>query len=223
MLSSFRKLGWLSLGVILFLVGCGSDSAKLRVMQASPDESSVDVLIDGKSVATNVAYATATKYLTVSSGSRHLQVEPSGSTTVIVDQSLSLSGNSNSTVLVYGLSPSITALDLADDDSAPTSGDFKIRLVNAAPLMGAVDIFVVTPGTNLTDVGPNVTNLTAQAASGYLSFAAGTYEVFFTVPGGISSFIDSGPITFSTGQVRTMVALDGQAGGFTFSTLPDLN
>lgn len=223
MLHRVSKVGWVCLGILGVGLGCGGDHARIRVMQASPDESSVNVLIDGKNVASNVAYATGTGYLTVSSGSRHLQIEPSGSSTFIVDESLSLSGGTNSTVVVSNLLPNITALDLADDNSAPASGDFKIRLVNVAPQMGPADIYVVAPGTNLLSVQPNVSNLAPQSASGYLSLAAGSYEVFFTVPGTASSFIDSGPITFSAGQVRTMVALDGLAGGFTFSTLADLN
>jgi hypothetical protein len=192
-------------------------------MQASPDESSVDVLMDSKSVASNVAYATATGYLTVGSGSRHLQVEPSGASNFIIDETLNLSANADSTVLVTNLAPNIAPLNLADDNSAPASGNFKIRLVNAAPNMGAVDVYVVAPGTDLTTVQPTVSNLASVAASGYTGLTAGTYEVFFTVPGGISAFVDTGPIAFSAGQVRTMVALDGQAGGFTFSTLSDVN
>jgi len=76
----------LSLGVILLSTGCGTSSkSRIRVMNASPDESNLDILVDGKSIATNVAYATATGYLSVSSGSRHLQIEPSGTTTPIID------------------------------------------------------------------------------------------------------------------------------------------
>jgi hypothetical protein len=192
-------------------------------MQASPDESSVDVLVDGKTAASNVAYATATGYLTVGSGSRHLQVEPSGASNFIIDETLSLSAKADSTVLVTNLAPNIAPLNLADDNSAPASGSFKIRLVNAAPNLGPVDVYVVPPGTDLTTVQPTVSSLASVAASGYTSLTAGTYEVFFTVPGGISAFIDAGPIAFAAGQVRTMVALDAQAGGFTFSTLSDVN
>lgn len=216
-------LGCLLLSAAICLPGCGGDHARVRVMQASPDESSVDVLVDGKTAASNVAYATATGYLTVGSGSRHLQVEPSGASNFIIDETLSLSAKADSTVLVTNLAPNIAPLNLADDNSAPASGSFKIRLVNAAPNLGPVDVYVVPPGTDLTTVQPTVSSLASVAASGYTSLTAGTYEVFFTVPGGISAFIDAGPIAFAAGQVRTMVALDAQAGGFTFSTLSDVN
>lgn len=223
MLIGWRNLGWLCLGLLCFSFGCGSDNAKVRVMQASPAESTIDALIDGKTVASNIAYGTASPYVSVSSGSRHLQIEPSGSSTFIIDESISLSSGTNSTVVVSNLASNLTALALSDEKSAPGSGNFKLRLVNVAPTMGPADVFVVAPGTDLTSVSPNVSNLATESASGYLELTAGTYEIFFTVPGSVSSFIDTGSITFSTGQVRTVVALNGLSGGFTFSTLSDLN
>jgi hypothetical protein len=223
MFSGQRRLGMLLFAFTSLWVGCGNDNAKVRIMQASPNESTVDALIDGKSVATNVAYGTASGYISVSSGSRHLQIEPSGSSTVISDESLNFSSGTNSTVILSGLLPTLTTLNLADNRDAPQSGDFQIRLVNVAPAMGAADVYVVAPGTNLLNVSPNVKNLANETASGYLTLAAGTYEIFFTAPNSVSAFIDTGPITFSDGQVRTVVALDAPVGGFTFSTLPDLN
>ncbi len=73
-------LGLLSLGVVLLSLGCGgSNSTKLRVMNAVPDQSLLTFLLNGNSFAANVAYQTATSYQTVNSGSPQLQIEPSGS------------------------------------------------------------------------------------------------------------------------------------------------
>lgn len=192
-------------------------------MQGSPSESAVNLLVDGKTLASNVPYATATAYSSLSSGSRHLQIEPSGSSTFIIDETLSLTSGSDSTIVVSNLAPNIMALDLPDDNSAPLSGDFKIRVVNVAPSMGSANVFVVPDGTVLSNVAPTLSRLGVESASGYQSFTAGTYDVFFTIPGTISSFIETGPIVFSAGEIRTMVALDNQAGGFTFTALKDLN
>ena len=35
--------------------------------------------------------------------------------------------------------------------------------------------------------------------------------------------IDSNPLSFSAGQIRSIVGLDGQNGGFTTAVLSDLN
>ena len=75
------------LGIISFSTGCGgSGKTELRVLQASPDETTgLDVLIDSNTLFSNIALGTPSSYSSVSAGSRHLQIEPSGSTTPVVD------------------------------------------------------------------------------------------------------------------------------------------
>ena len=112
---------------------------------------------------------------------------------------------------------------LTDDNSAPSSGDFKLRLVNAAPGLGPVDIYIVTPGTDLNTVSPTLSNLAFDAATGYQSLTAGSYEVVLTLVGQKFSAIDTGSLPFSSGQVRTFVSLNSQSGGFSYAMLHDVN
>jgi len=210
------------LGMALLSVGCGGSSTKLRVMNAAPDQTSLDVLIDNKSVATNVNYGTASSYFSVSSGSRNLQVEPSGVTTPIVNTTISLSSGNN-TVIVANFTASVATITLTDNKTAPASGDIQLRIVNAAPGLGTGDVYIVAPGTDLTTVSPTISNLAFESASSYQQIAAGSYEVFFTLPGQKFAYIDSGALTLSAGQNRTLVGLNSQTGGFTTATLNDLN
>ena len=217
-------LGFLSLAAIVLSLGCGSgNQAKLRVLHASPDEPALNVLVDGKSVSGNLAYGSATGYLSVSPGSRVLQLEAVGSTSDVVDQTLSLPAGTDTTVIAANFAAEITPLILNDSTTAPTSGDFQLRIVNAAPAIGPVDVYVVPPGTDLTTVSPKVPNLAFEANSDYQNIAPGNYEVQFTPPGSIFVLLDAGPISFVAGQNRTIVALDNLGGGFTSVTLNDLN
>ena len=70
----------LSLSTLAFTTGCGSSSSstKIRMVNAMPDEDSLDLLIDTKSAVTSVGYGAASSYLSVSSGSRQLQVVEAG-------------------------------------------------------------------------------------------------------------------------------------------------
>jgi hypothetical protein len=224
---SRRWLTILAFCALLLTLGCSSGGSssgtRLRVMHASPDESSLDVLIDTKMQGNPISYGTNTGYLSISSGSRHIQLEPIGTTNPVIDQTINFAANTDSTMLALNFAANISTLLLTDDNSAPTTNDFKLRLVNAAPIMGPVDIYVVAPGTDLTNVAPNVTSLAFSNASSYLSLPNGTYEIFFTLPGTVASLIDTGSITYATGQVRTIVALDNQGAGFTSVTLKDVN
>ena len=92
----------LGAGLLLFSLGCGTDHARLRVMHASPDAPNVDVLIDGKAVLTDVPYATASNYLTISAGTRRIQVRPASTSTDVINSNVSFSSQTDSTVLAEG-------------------------------------------------------------------------------------------------------------------------
>jgi hypothetical protein len=72
----------LLVGALLALMGCGSSKATLRVLNATPNESQIDVSLDSTSFATSVSYGTATGYSSVTSGSRDLEIYPSGVTSL---------------------------------------------------------------------------------------------------------------------------------------------
>jgi hypothetical protein len=216
--------GLLCLGTMLLTLGCGGGGAtRFRMVNAVPDESNLDVLVDSTTVATNIAYGTSTNYQSVKSGSRQVQFEPSGTTTSLLQQSISFSSGSDTTLIASNFSSSITALVLADDNSAPSSGDFKLRVVNASPSLGTADVYIVAPATDLNTVSPTLSSLGFDSVSGYQSLTAGSYEVVLTPVGQKFVAVNTGSLTFSSGQVRTFVGLNSQSGGFSYAMLHDVN
>ncbi len=216
--------GMLGLGTILLIAGCGGGGqTRLRMMNAVPDEGSLDLLVDSVSVSSNVAYGTSTGYQTTKSGSHQVAIEPSGSSTALLSQSISFGSGSDTTIISNNFSSNIANLVLTDDNSAPASGNFKIRIVNVAPGLGPADVYIVAPATDLTTVSPNVSNLAYGAATGYQGITAGSYEVVLTPVGEKFSAVNTGSLSFAAGQVRTFVGLNSQSGGFSYTMLQDLN
>jgi hypothetical protein len=193
------------------------------MMNAVPDESSLDVLVDSVSVSSNVAYGTSTGYQTTKSGSHQVAIEPSGSSTPLLQQSISFASGSDTTVISYNFSSNIANLVLTDDNSAPASGNFKVRIVNAAPGLGPADVYIVAPATDLNSVSPTISNLAFGATTGYQGVAAGSYDIVLTPVGQKFSAVDTGSISFVSGQVRTFVGLNSQSGGFSYTLLQDVN
>jgi len=62
-----------------------------------------------------------------------------------------------------------------------------------------------------------------DAATDYQTLTAGSYEVLLTVPNSTFPLVDTGALNLSSGQNRTVLALDGVSGGFTATLLSDLN
>jgi len=218
----------LVMACLFLVVGCGSGNtiAQLRVMHASPNEPNLDVYIDGKIVASELAYEGNTGYLSVDPGSHKVQLDLTGTTNPVLSQSVNLAGSSETTLIAYNEAANITALVLADNNTTPGSGNIELRFVNAAPGLGSTDVYVVVPGTGITNLTPTVSALAFGAASSYQTLPETTtqgtgYEVLFTIEGTRVAPIDTGSLTFGNGQIQTIVALINPSGGFTFSALTD--
>jgi hypothetical protein len=208
----------------LFSTNCGGGGgspAMLRLLQASPDAPPVNVLIDGKSVAVNLAYGNDTGYLSVNSGSRHVQVVPASGGSPIFDQTISLVSNTNQTLLLTGPAAAIQPVRL--DDTAPTivANSGYVRVVNASATMGAADAYLVPAGTSIVGVKPVAAGMTFDQNTGYQVIVAGSYQVFMTTPGTATALLSTGPLSLTLSQNQTVVSLDGVPGGFTYVRLTD--
>jgi hypothetical protein len=220
---------WLSaLCVGIFLsTGCGSSgsstTAQLRFFQASPDAPHVNVLVDGASVATNLGYGNDTGYISVKSGSRHIQIVPLIGSSPILDESLSISSGANQTLLLTGPAASIKPVVLTDGGTKVTTGDGYVRVVNASSTMRPAAVYIVVAGTSIGGAQP-VTGSMPLAFDEYTKYeltAAGNYQVFMTAPGTTNAFLSTGPIDLSASANQTIVALDSISGGFTYLRLTD--
>jgi hypothetical protein len=217
--------GTFSLVAIVFAVGCGGSggTTSLRVVQASPDTGQVSVLVNGTTVNSDLGYAGNTGYLSVNAGSPTLEVIPLNSTTPIVNQTLDLGSGTETTVIVANYKANIDGIVLTDDNTDPAVGDIELRVVNASPGIGSADVYMVPSGSSLTTIAPIITSLGFESASSYQTLTAGTYQVFLTAPGTKNAYVSTSQLTLTSGQIRTIVALNGATGGYTSLTLADLN
>src|SRR5690349_3489796 len=140
-------------------------TASVRVVHASPDAPNVDVLVDNAPALTNVAYKAASNYLAAPTGSRNVKVRATGTSTVVIDQNVTLSQGAFYTILATGRVASIAPVVLTDDQTSPASGNIRLRLVHAAPAAGNVDIYVTGPTADIATTTPTLTNVAFRAAS----------------------------------------------------------
>jgi hypothetical protein len=222
-----NRLSQLLLAAIIAVVwpalGCSSGTAQARLLNASPGEAGLDGMVNGSSFASNVTFGTVSKYSSVTSGLVMLEIEPAGSLSGQLNETVSLQSNMPHTVMVAGYPPNISTAILTDNSSAPSAGNILLRVINASPSLGTADVYVVAPNTALDSVRPTVSFLVFESASNYVSLAAGRYEVVFTETGQTVPVISSGSLTFTTGQVHSIVGVNGAVTGYTTVVLTDMN
>ncbi|HMB71393.1 MAG TPA: DUF4397 domain-containing protein, partial [bacterium] len=153
-----RNLGWAAILLILpLLAGCSDDDnttimapeagvAIARVAHLSPDAPPVDVWVDGEVALSNVAFRGVSPYLELAEGEYRVQVTPTGrSTPVVIDEMLTLAGETAYTVAAQGLLTGISANVLVDD-RVPSASSAEVRFVHTSPDAPPVDV-TLTDGT----------------------------------------------------------------------------
>jgi hypothetical protein len=206
------------------MLGCGSSGSstgQIRFVQASPGQPLLNLLVDGKSQASNLDYGNATAYLTVRPGSRHVQAVPVSGGSAVFDVSVPITSSKNTTVLMTGPTSGVKSVVLSDGGTTAVTGDGFVRVLNASVSMGPADVYIVAAGTSLSGLKPVSANVGFDQNGGYQQVAAGDYEVFLTTPGTQTVLLDTGPINLTANQNWTLLVLDGTSGGFTFTTMQD--
>ena len=221
-----RTLGLFLLAGAALGVGCHDDTSsnagegRLRIVNVSPDAPSLALVVDGDTVASDLAYLGASDYIQLPAAGHVFQVADVNADTTLIDQDVTVADGTDYTVLVGDTLASIKASVLTDDNSTPPAGTIRVRAIQGAPHLGPVDIYVTEPGVDLTLTAPTATNIKFGNVLPYVSTNSGTYQIRVTTTGTKDVLID-GSFTVENSQVRTVIAVDAGGGGFGFLVLND--
>jgi len=202
------------LGAALLTVGCGSSSGRFRFVQAATAvPTNVDLQVDGKSVQTAIGFGQTATYRTTATGSRKFEVFASG-TTSNPYASASITVGAYTTIFAAGsFSGGIPALvPFTDDNTTPTTGNARLRVIHMSPTTNSVDVYIVPTGNDIAGLNPQVSGLTYQNPSNYQQLSANSYDVVLTVTNQ-QVILSKDTYTLTSQQVRTVVILDQPNGG----------
>lgn len=186
-------------------------TAAVRVVHASPDAPNVDVVAADDftaPVVVDLGYTQQSAQLDLPPGAINVKVVPTGAEVpVVIDADLALAAGESYRVYATGLLADIAPLVLVDDLRAIAT-EARLRIVHASPSAGAVDIYLVAPGTDISTVAPALTDVPFLAESGYLSVAPGDYDVVVTPAGSDLPAIGPATVTLVAGGIYTAAARD---------------
>ena len=151
-------------------------SSQLRVWHLSPDAPAVDIYVNGNKAVSNVAFGTATDYLTVAPGSYDVRITVANTNTVVLSQQVTLARGEAYTAVALGSAATppagagFTVKALLD----ATSGAL-VRALHAIPNAPAVTVYVNGQAA--------VPSLGTLKATPYLTLDPGRYTIAIALKG----------------------------------------
>ncbi len=177
---------------------------RLRLVHAMAGVGPVNLAVDGVVIFTNIAYAAATPYVSLAAGQHTLTITLAGATRPLLNQAVTLAGETDHTALAAGATGALSLTLLEDDNARPATGKARLRVVHAAPNAPAVD---VANGEDL----PFLFGLAAGDASAYAPLDAGLYDLRLQLAGFKTALATLPPTTLADGRVYTLFLIGQMA------------
>jgi hypothetical protein len=175
------------------LAACGGSddddgNAQMRLINATADVASIDMTIDNDDIDetrqfTAIARDGQSEYAELDNTAYTLRIKREGAGSTLALNSANLEPDQRYTVFAYGREGDYRVYAALDDEDEPSAGKAVVRVFNAAPDTGSVDVYLTEEAASLDDTLPTVSNIGAATLSFYNSIDRGTYRLRVTAQG----------------------------------------
>ncbi len=196
--------GALFLGVLSPVAA--ADTAKVRVLHASPDAPAVDVYLNDTKVdaLTNVPFGIISDYLDIPAGTQNVKVYATGTMeNPVINADLTLEAGKMYTVAATNEVAKIEAQVLVDAPN-PTADKAQVRVIHFSADAPAVDI--APKGGD-----PIISALEYPKATDYLALDGGTYDLEVRLAGTTTVALDLPGVAIENGKAYSVFAIGSAA------------
>jgi len=212
------RLSFLFLALVILIGSIGAsriatarqlETARLRVAHLAPfamdpADTAVTVTLNGEEALTDFRYGESTAYIELEAGDYEVEIYPDGATEPAISAMVQLDAGKDYSAIAYGdgVNQSLGLLAIEDDNTAPTHGNFHLRLGHLAPFAAGA----ATADVRLEDGTVVANDVDFTDVTAFLPLPAGTYDLKITTPDGATTLINPLPATFNAGDLVTAFA-----------------
>jgi len=190
-----------------------SKVAQFKMIHAAPGTGAINVFVDGNVALANIPYQGASSYGTVASGPHTVNVEAAATPgATIASAQPPFDGATDTSVVLTGTPGQTSAFVLNDNNLPGSVGRARVRFVNAAPNLGAVDVYV--------NFAPKALNLATNTASAYTEYVEDTYAINFDLAGTTNVVLSLPAVSLTAGRTYS-IYLVGTPGSLAGVVTPD--
>ena len=193
----------------LLMVACGGGAdrtkAQVRLVNASSGYLALDLRVDNEVRQGGVGPGNSATYVEADPG-KAFALHSAGSNTSLVNFTPSLSARRYYSVLAYGPLGALKQLVLDDNAGAPDTNRTLLRVVNAAPDAGALDVYLTGTDDALAASVPQQAGAAVDAVGAWLTVNSGSYRLRVTAAGSKTDLrLDVPALALASRQVATLV------------------
>ena len=172
----------------LLLAACGGGDtdrtkAQLRLVNASDAYAALDLRVDDQVRQGGVAYGAGADYVEVDTDKADSVITRSGSATALLSFTPAVARGKYYTVLAFGAEGALRQMPIDDNVGAPESGRTVLRVVNAAPDAGALDIYLTGADEPLASAVPVRAGAAFGVEGSLLTVDSATWRLRVTAAG----------------------------------------
>lgn len=190
-------------GSRIFGLGGSANSAVLRIVNTT--DVAIDLMSHGVAIggSGHVPPRTASACIRVDPANSTLRLRESGAASDLGDFTPVFAAEAAYSVIAFTSDLGTTRTLTLADDFTPTSGLAGLRIVDVAPGVGSVDIYVTPPGEPLGV--PTAPSIGFGGTTGFFDANPGSSQVRFTYATTRTLVLDAGLINLLPGHLSTMV------------------
>lgn len=203
-------------GLTLAACGGGEDRSKaqVRLVNASIDHVGLDLYDDGgHRLRTSVAFGGDAAYVEVDPADAEFDITRAGSSAPLSSLAPSLNEGDRYSLVSYAAAGGLNTVLIDDNVSEPDSGKVRVRVLNAAPDAGDVDVYLTAADVALADAEPMHADAQAGTPTALVTADAASWRLRVTAAGDRDDLrLDIPAVTLSSRQVVTLVVTPGAGG-----------
>ncbi len=188
---------------------------ELRFVHAALATDSVDLVLDdnfANPLVSNLAYPNLAAYAVMPTAEPvDIKVASTGNTTTILagtdPVTVDLSFGDRASLFLLGPPENLEVVAVVDDNRG-LAGYAKLRLIQADPTYGAVNVYLVDPGEGIGNTAAVFANLAYRGTTGYLEIVPGSYDLYIRPTGSAVELVGPVAVTLQANQVYGYYILD---------------
>ncbi|MBK7905363.1 MAG: DUF4397 domain-containing protein [Gemmatimonadetes bacterium] len=187
-------------------------SSHLRVVQAVANAPIMELVVDSTPYLSGIGFRSSSGFLEVEAGTRRVRLFPNGSATPLLDHTFPIEFPRAYTLFSTGVVGAVEAVVVPDTAAIPGPGEIKLRVIQAAPSAGTVDVYITDPSVPIDSATPILEDVVFRGNTDYFTLPVGRYRIRLTTANTRTVVLDMNQL-ISERAMRTVVATDAAGGG----------